>query len=432
MRFRKTPSLLMLAMGLVFALPAWAQQKPLTKDQVQSLVRSGLGDESGAKLIEQRGIDFAPTEDFLQSLKAAGANDVFLKAVRAAKRPHAHSEVAKKPLDQVQVITLLAGQIPSHRVAMLVKEGGIDFEPTHDYLQQVRLAGGEDDLISALKSARVTKPANVDPALRAWQTEVRQHTARGAERAMKGQYAQAEQEYRAALLLDSQNANLYLSLAYVLGHQEKWDDAASAAREALRLNPKDELAHDFLGLAHVGKGRWLVRKGEWDGAITEFREALLLNPRNDYYHGLLGSALEKKGDFDGAVAEYREVLRLNPNDADAHYNLGYALEKKGDLDGAVAEYREALRLNPKDDLTHLSLGAVLEKKGDLDGAVAEYREALRLNPNLALAHHYLGSALESKSDPQGALEEYRAAYMLDPKDALYKQSYERLLQQVNK
>jgi hypothetical protein len=29
------------------------------------MVRDGFGDESGAKLIEQRGIDFAPSEDFL-------------------------------------------------------------------------------------------------------------------------------------------------------------------------------------------------------------------------------------------------------------------------------------------------------------------------------------------------------------------------------
>jgi hypothetical protein len=38
------------------------------------MVRDGFGDESGAKLIEQRGIDFAPSEDFYQTLKAAGAS----------------------------------------------------------------------------------------------------------------------------------------------------------------------------------------------------------------------------------------------------------------------------------------------------------------------------------------------------------------------
>jgi hypothetical protein len=84
MRFRKTLTLLMLAMGLVIALSAAAQQKPLTPDQVQSLVRDGLGDDSGAKLIDQRGIDFALADDFLQSLKAAGASETFLKALRAA------------------------------------------------------------------------------------------------------------------------------------------------------------------------------------------------------------------------------------------------------------------------------------------------------------------------------------------------------------
>jgi hypothetical protein len=77
--------------------------KPFTQDQVQAMVRDGLGDESGAKLVEQRGIDFAPTEDFLQSLKAAGANEAFLAALRAAKRPQ--PAAPKKPLDQVQVIS---------------------------------------------------------------------------------------------------------------------------------------------------------------------------------------------------------------------------------------------------------------------------------------------------------------------------------------
>jgi hypothetical protein len=40
--------------------------KPFTQDQAQGLVRNGLGDDSGARLIEQRGIDFTPAEDFIQ------------------------------------------------------------------------------------------------------------------------------------------------------------------------------------------------------------------------------------------------------------------------------------------------------------------------------------------------------------------------------
>jgi hypothetical protein len=47
MRFRKTLTLLMLAMGLVFVLPAWAQQKPFTRQQVQGLARASSQSEPG-------------------------------------------------------------------------------------------------------------------------------------------------------------------------------------------------------------------------------------------------------------------------------------------------------------------------------------------------------------------------------------------------
>ena len=90
---------------IILPLPMRAQQKPFTREQVTKMVQAGLGDDSGAKLIEQRGIDFGPTQDFLQSLKAAGATEAFLKALRAARPPEPAS--AKKPLNQVQVFALL-------------------------------------------------------------------------------------------------------------------------------------------------------------------------------------------------------------------------------------------------------------------------------------------------------------------------------------
>ena len=74
MRFLKRLVFLIPVTGLIFALSAWVQQTPLTQAQVQSLLRSGLGNETGAKAIEQHGIDFAPAEDFIQSLKDAGAS----------------------------------------------------------------------------------------------------------------------------------------------------------------------------------------------------------------------------------------------------------------------------------------------------------------------------------------------------------------------
>ena len=189
---------------------------------------------------------------------------------------------------------------------MLVNERGISFEPTDDCLREVRLAGGEDELISALKSAKVTKPVTVDPAAQARQAEARQHMARGAEFVRSKRYTDAEAEYR----------------------------------EALRLNPNDDMTHDNLGVA-------LGRKGDWDGKITEEREALRLNPNLAEAHASLGNALANKGDWDGTIAEEREALRLDPNNDWAHFGLGLALERKGDRQGDLEEYRAAYMLDPK-------------------------------------------------------------------------------------
>ena len=81
------------SLGLAQAPPA--SQQPLTKDQVLGLVRNQLGDESGAKLIEQRGIDFEPTEDFIKSLQEANASEVFVQALRVAKRAKAEALSAR-------------------------------------------------------------------------------------------------------------------------------------------------------------------------------------------------------------------------------------------------------------------------------------------------------------------------------------------------
>jgi hypothetical protein len=83
---------------------------------------------------------------------------------------------------------------------MLVQERGIDFEPTDDYLQEVRLAGGEDELITALKSPKVTKPAIVDPAAQARQAEIRQHVARGVQTEM--QFSETVAGYGCVILVD--------------------------------------------------------------------------------------------------------------------------------------------------------------------------------------------------------------------------------------
>jgi formylglycine-generating enzyme required for sulfatase activity len=130
----------------VVAQPALPQEAngPLGKDQVLDLVKFGLASGELAKRIKERGIDFEPTEDYLETLRKAGAQEAVIQALREA-RP--------QPLTREQVGKLVAGGVPSQRAVALVKQHGIDFVGDERYLQTLRVAGGDDTLIAALREA---------------------------------------------------------------------------------------------------------------------------------------------------------------------------------------------------------------------------------------------------------------------------------------
>jgi formylglycine-generating enzyme required for sulfatase activity len=125
------------------ALPQEAHV-PLGKDQVLDLVKAGMETAELVKLIREHGVDFDLTDDYVQALRNAGAQEPVIEVLRAA-RP--------KPLTREQVLKLVAGHVPSERAAALAKQHGIDFVADDRYLQTLRLAGADDTLIAALREA---------------------------------------------------------------------------------------------------------------------------------------------------------------------------------------------------------------------------------------------------------------------------------------
>jgi hypothetical protein len=146
--------LICMSLGLAQAPPA--AQKPLDKDQVMTLVTAGMDNAQLAKKIEQLGIDFEPTDDYLQALRKAGAQDVLIDALRAFRKP--------EPMNQQQVLQLVAGGVPSERAAALVKQRGIDFVADAKYLETLRVAGADETLIAALREASAAIPGELEVA----------------------------------------------------------------------------------------------------------------------------------------------------------------------------------------------------------------------------------------------------------------------------
>jgi formylglycine-generating enzyme required for sulfatase activity len=126
--------------------------RPLTKDQVVRLVKFGMDGTEVAKRIKGRGLDFEPTDDYLETLREAGGQAAVIRAIR---------EVKPKPLTQEQIGKLVAGGVPSQRAAALVKQRGIDFLADEQYFEMLRLAGGDDVVIAAVREAGVVATAQL-------------------------------------------------------------------------------------------------------------------------------------------------------------------------------------------------------------------------------------------------------------------------------
>jgi hypothetical protein len=138
--------LILITFFLALAQPAAPQQASgaLTKNEVMTLVKFGMNSADLAKKIHDLGINFEATDDYLQALRQAGAQEEVIEALRAVK---------VRPLTQEQVGKLVVGGVLNQRAAALVEQYGIDFLADEEYLKTLRLAGADDTLIGAVRAA---------------------------------------------------------------------------------------------------------------------------------------------------------------------------------------------------------------------------------------------------------------------------------------
>ena len=98
--------------------------------------------------------------------------------------------------------------------------------------------------------------------------------------------------------------------------------------------------------SHLKLAETMEEQGLIDEAVSAYRRVLTLNPNSpDVYHKL-GFALARIKRWDEAISAYRQALELHPNSAAVHYHLGEALINLGLEEQAIASYEKAVELKP--------------------------------------------------------------------------------------
>ena len=153
--------------------------------------------------------------------------------------------------------------------------------------------------------------------------------------------------------------------------------------------------------------------GRADEAIDPLEQALRLDPRNMLAHYNLAFALYSKGQLDGAIDHFQQALSIAPKSAALHNNLGMALKDRGRLDEAIEHLRQSVSINPKSAYGQLNLGVALYDKGRVDEAFDHVQQAVNLDPNYAIAHGNLAFLLRARGRVAEAIDHLQQAVRLE-------------------
>lgn len=321
------------------------------------------------------------------------------------------------------------------------------------YGEAIKAKPDDRDVLDALQ-------AGWEQALRENPQAPENHIGLGQALQYRGDFQQAEAEYKMALRFDANNPiaqrllaglpaakrqaaiNKNINAGVDLQARKQYDMAIAQYLEALKADPKNV---DVL----VNIGTAFQAKGDYDNAIDYYHKAQSIQPSNQLAaQGIKASTAEKREKmleaagkagqelfaakkYPEALAAYQKVAAAQPEDPENHFNIGAVLQAMGRLDEAIAEYSQAIRLNkdPKEKRYDDALVAAKKKKADpiMEQAVAAhkakdynkaidlYTQAIGLQPDNASLYFNLAGALYSRENYPEAQKNYERALQIDPK-----------------
>ena len=193
-----------------------------------------------------------------------------------------------------------------------------------------------------------------------------------------GKTEEAVKSFDAAVKLDTQLADAYLSRGIAQGVLGKKKESEQDLRKVMELNPND-----------IHGPMWLSRllssdENKRDEAVQLAEQAVKISPYSPMALLNLGSTLALKGNHERAISELKHALEIAPNYGDARAALASEYRASGKTDEAEKEYRVLVKAEPKNPAALLELAGFLAEQGKKDEAKQLISQALELNPSEAL------------------------------------------------
>jgi len=242
--------------------------------------------------------------------------------------------------------------------------------------------------------------------------------AAAAEKKMEtGDIAGAIVDYRGSLKANPKNAESISGLSEALtatGIQAAGDSFDESAvpllEEAVKLDPKNEVAFTKLAEIHDAKGRNTL-------AITNYEKALTIDPQLSAVFLPLALAYVESGDAVKADTYLTKAEAAGTDNSDARFARGVLFVKQNKYQEALTVFDQIAAAEPQNGAVQYQRGVLFDKLSQPDKAVEAYKKSTQIDPTYAPAWFDLGVLYYNKGDYNNALIAYSAAIKNDNSNA---------------
>jgi tetratricopeptide (TPR) repeat protein len=189
--------------------------------------------------------------------------------------------------------------------------------------------------------------------------------------------------------------------------QGKTQNAIKLAKQLLQKDPKNYMAHYYLGKAYVKENKTELAILEYKNVNENalFGEGLdELTFRREYSEILL-----KYNQQNEALKNFLLLTKLDPKTAENYYQVGHIYEMQNRYDLALGFMQKAAMLDKKHAKAHAEIGLMLYRTKQFNEAKKEIDLAIKLSPETYSSYYYLGKILKDAKDLQGAIKAFEKA-----------------------
>jgi tetratricopeptide (TPR) repeat protein len=244
-------------------------------------------------------------------------------------------------------------------------------------LAHVLEATKPDEAIAAYREAATLQPKDPEP-----------HVAAGALLEKQNKFAEAENEYKQAVMLDpSSDAVIGLANLYMRGR--RFPEAAEYLRKLIEAHP--ERAD-----AHIQLGQILADEGKNDEAIAELQTGVKLAPTDFAAQRNLADLYFAIKKNDQAEPIYRALVAAKPDDAELRHALGKALLEQKKYADAQKEFMTAVKLKPDFGDAYGDLAFAASENKDYPLAIKALDVRAKLQPDTAITYFLRATAYDNQ------------------------------------